>query len=496
MDQSSRSFKDSIQGPFALFMMSAGMLFFANGLYTIPLATWLAPVFFIRFLRDQPLIRGIFIGIILNSVITLITWRGMIPVPLKYYLIIAPIIGVVSFSPYIFDRIFSGKLNGFKSSLVFPCAWVSFEYLNSLFNPYSTWGSLVYTQAEGSLAFLQLVALTGIWGPVFVLTWFGSVMNWIWESGFEWEPIKRGASVYFVLLAIIFLVGGFRLSNLSPNTNTTRVASIISPFQWVLETRLADQKELDDLRKSTLSIQSELIQLTKQAALSNADIVLWNEAAAPVFGRDEEKLLKTGSKVANTLGVYLLMSLYVRPENFPEEPLENKVILFTAEGKKDFEYIKSRPVPGEVIVEGDGRLFQSKAPFGNLSSVICYDMDFPGLVRQAGKQGTDIMLVPADDWEEITPWHTKMASFRAVENGFSMVRSTREGLSAAFDSRGRTLASLNSFESDQTILIADVPSKGTFTIYPIIGDLFAWICLVGLLILIVMGSLTRFKRDS
>ena len=108
-------------------------------------------------------------------------------------------------------------------------------------------------------------------------------------------------------------------------------------------------------------------------------------------------------------------------------------------------------------------------------------MDFPQFVRQAGKAGTDIMLVPASDWEPIKHLHHAMAVFRAVENGASLVRATRWGNSTAVDSFGRTLAIMDSFSSAQNMMVAEVPISGVRTIYSKLGDWFAWLCIAGLL---------------
>ncbi len=468
-----------------LWLVSATLfLYFANGLYTVFIAAWLAPVFLIRYLRSQSAGKGLIIAVLVNIVVTIITWRGMIPVPGIYYVIIAGLIGLFSFIPYAIDRFFWSKLNGFLSSLIFPCSWITSEYLNSLFNPYATWGSLIYTQMEGSLAFLQSIAITGIWGPVFLLTWFASVINWIWESDFNWSIIKRGTLVYSGILIVVLFFGGMRLSVLPPQSATVRIASIVSPFEWELKTKTTDAEELEDLRKTTLSVQGELLHLTKQAILGDADVVFWNEAAAPVFEADEKSFIQRGSKLAAKLGVYLMMSLYTRPDSYPVKPLQNKVLMFNPEGKKEFEYMKARPVPGENIERGDSKLAFVDTYFGRIGTAICYDMDFPNLIRQAGKNDVDIMLVPADDWQEINPVHTYMASVRAVENGFSLVRSTKEGLSAAFNYQGRMLNALDDFNTDKKIMFSDVPAKGALTLYSRIGDFFAWLSILGLIILI------------
>jgi apolipoprotein N-acyltransferase len=74
----------------------------------------------------------------------------------------------------------------------------------------------------------------------------------------------------------------------------------------------------------------------------------------------------------------------------------------------------------------------------------------------------------------------QMATFRAIENGFSLVRPTSHGFSAAADYQGRVLGLTDYFTSEDPVMIAYVPIKGVTTIYSRIGDLFAWLCMAGL----------------
>ena len=84
-------------------------------------------------------------------------------------------------------------------------------------------------------------------------------------------------------------------------------------------------------------------------------------------------------------------------------------------------------------MQGDGKLHSVATPFGVLSGVICYDLDYPAVIQQTGMNGTGLLLVPSKDWFEIDPIHSQMAVFRAIENGMSLVRQTDAGLSIAVD---------------------------------------------------------------
>ena len=101
-----------------------------------------------------------------------------------------------------------------------------------------------------------------------------------------------------------------------------------------------------------------------------------------------------------------------------------------------------------------------------------------------------------DDWQAIDPYHTQVAIFRAIENGYSEVREASKGLSMAVDYEGHVLSTSDYFTTDNQIMVAYVPMHGVHTIYATIGDLFAWLCMIGLLALTVLAIIQSRKRRS
>src|SRR5690606_9037320 len=106
---------------------------------------------------------------------------------------------------------------------------------------------------------------------------------------------------------------------------------------------------------------------------------------------------------------------------------------------------------------------------------ICFGMDFPNVIRKAGRSGADFLLVPSKDWPEINPMHTHMAMFRGVENGCAVFRCVYDGLSMSADAFGRVLGAESARASECVTIVAQVPTRGMRTLYPRTGDLFAWI---------------------
>jgi apolipoprotein N-acyltransferase len=174
--------------------------------------------------------------------------------------------------------------------------------------------------------------------------------------------------------------------------------------------------------------------------------------------------------------------------------VENKLVLIKPDGHVAWEYNKVRPVPGDLQIPGDGKLLVLKTPYGRISSIICFDGDFPQVPAQAGVLKADILLDPSNDWRAIDPWHTQMANFRAIEQGVNLIRQTSRGLSAAFDYQGRRLAAMDHFQTVDYAMVSEVPTGGVRTVYSLLGDWFAWACLAALAVLMVLALRRRTVR--
>ncbi|MCJ7716625.1 MAG: hypothetical protein MUO54_08905, partial [Anaerolineales bacterium] len=147
------------------------------------------------------------------------------------------------------------------------------------------------------------------------------------------------------------------------------------------------------------------------------------------------------------------------------------------------------------VLEGPGVIPVVETPFGRIGIAICKDMEFSDYMRQAGKQNADIVLAPS--YEAIRSLSITYAQMlRSIEHGFSFVRPCANGLSIAVDFNGRILSSMNYFTSSNSIMYADVPTKGIRTIYTFIGDLFAWICVFVLCGFILNTILRAGKLDA
>ena len=483
-------------------LIAAALLPFAGGADTIALAAWLAPVFLLRFTRTQTLKVGLPTAYVLLVAAGAFQSRGMIPIPGVALYIFLIVSGISAIAPYVIDCLLSRRLNGLVLTLVFPTAWVAQEYLTSRAS-FGSWGSAAYTQ-YGNLPLLQILSVTGMWGITFLIGWFAAVCNWFWQAGLESKSARRGAWLCVGMIAGVILLGGARISLFPPSSQTVRVASIskrqvMSPNEALsaaVRKVLSGKATSDDMKafQGWVTVNNDdLLSRAEREMQAGAKVVFWGETDAIVTKENEAAFIAHGADLAARYHVYLGVAVGVWNTG-RSHPLDNKLILIRPDGHVAWEYSKTHPVPGsEAAMQypGDGKLLYLDTPYGRLSSVICFDADFPRLLAQAGAFGTDVLLDPANDWREIDPIHTQMASFRAIEQGFSLIKQTSQGLSAAFDYQGRRLAATDYYQTADYAMISEVPTRGVRTIYSRLGDWFTWLCIAGLLLLTTVSFRRR-----
>src|SRR4029078_2045888 len=91
--------------PFAWLGLGPLLMIFSNGRWIIPLATWLYPVFFLRFLHSQKTARGLWLLWICSALVSIFIWRKMIPAPgVAYYFLTGVALQIV-LGAYLADRL-------------------------------------------------------------------------------------------------------------------------------------------------------------------------------------------------------------------------------------------------------------------------------------------------------------------------------------------------------------------------------------------------------
>ncbi|MFC1786088.1 nitrilase-related carbon-nitrogen hydrolase, partial [Candidatus Neomarinimicrobiota bacterium] len=200
---------------------------------------------------------------------------------------------------------------------------------------------------------------------------------------------------------------------------------------------------------------------------------------------------------------YLGMGIMVLKDNCLDlvaknQPFVNNTLLFIdLDGNVAWEYSKLNLAPGYekmMTIPGDGKLKSSNTAKGSVTGAICFDMDFPQYIRQAGVLNSNLLIAPSFDWQEVKNTHAKMARFRAVENGICIIRPSNNGISTAVDSYGNIMSSVDDIESNGLPIVSVLPLRSVQNIYTVLGDYWIWICAFGGVILIILGIFRISKQ--
>ncbi len=466
-----------------------GLFSVGIGRWLLPLTAWLGAIFYIRFFRTQ---RRAWLAYLLTSISITITTVITMPSWMAPS-IISIVVGAVLLSPLplVLDRWLAPRLPGFAGTLVFPLAWTAFDFFNANTNPMpiSTSAYALYND----LVLLQLLSLTGIWGLSFLSAWLGSVVNWAWERQFALPEIKRGALIYIGLMLLVVTYGQARLWFAPTPAQTVRVAGI-NEVDWRAnqpEMNQAFSTDLDAFRQMMEERYQLYFDATIKEARAGARMVSWSENAMTVTPEDEPALVARLAELAKQEGIYLIAPII---EQVTGTPYANKLLIFDPQGKIVQEHYKfgGAGMEGNRI-NGDRILHTVQTPFGVISGIICWDVQYQGVVTQAGRNGTDILIVPNMTFRETDPIFSVMAVTRAIENGVSTVFVSDGGLSVMTDPYGRILAATDHYPKGERVLVAQVPTKRVWTLYPIIGDLFGWLAVVGIVVFIIWGVVQSLR---
>ncbi|GAA1970785.1 apolipoprotein N-acyltransferase [Amycolatopsis minnesotensis] len=459
----------------------------------IPLAAWLFPIPLLGYARQVPPRRAaVFVWLaLLTGTVCWLAVTGLLFVPAVTGLFLA--LTVLLTIPYLADRVFAPRFGPLLGSLVFPVTLVMAEYAFSFFD-FGDYGTLAGTQS-GTLPLLQVASVTGVYGISFALAWFASVVNTVWARGFR--PARRTAVVYACVLVAVFAGGALRLVFADTGDHAVRVAGVSASRQAHDASKTAlkglgiEYWKPEQVTHSPgagaafAPITEDLLASTDVQLGAGAKLVVWPETDASVLQRDEASLLERVASITRARHAYVQIGLALYTDAAPF--VRNVAILVGPGGETVWTYDKTHPTPMEPMAPGTGDVPAATTPFGRLSTVICYDADYRGLMRR----DADLMLVPANDWPGFGTLHAENAAFRAVENGYAMFRHSVNGLSTAVDAQGRVLGHADYYRADQQTLVADLPLvPKAWTVYSAIGDVFAWCC-VAAVILLATAALRR-----
>ena len=376
---------------------------------------------------------------------------------------------------------------GAKALALLPLLWTGQEYLLSLGELGFPWLLLGHSQAALP-HFIQYATWTGVFG----------VSCWV---------VGLNALFYSALVERRVLLAGVALGYLLPWVHAQSALTTASPTEGLRigliqpNTTYIDKWGPNGLERTF----SALATLSRQAAKRDPELLVWPETAVPCDpvrradcrGRIQalvEELdipLLTGAPHANynaaffvqpgatTLPSYAKMHLVPFGERTPYRdaiPLLRDI---------DWTRLTGDLGPAEFARGTEHAVFaHPQHPFAVL---ICFESIFPDLVRQHVAAGARVLVnITNDSWfgRSAGPYqHALINAMRAVENRTAIARSATTGISLFIDPFGRTYEATDLFTP--AVAVATVPVGQPTTFYTRHGDIFAWGCLLIVLVAFV-----------
>lgn len=472
--------------PAFLLVLGCALILAANFRWGVGLAAWIAPVPLLRYLRLTCGWRSrLTFGATLCATWIATTLKIVTaPLPIVAALPMGLLAAMFNLAAYLaWDAVRRRSPQG-AALLVFPAAVVVTEWLQQ-FTPLASWGAMAYTQVD-NLPLLQIVSLGGIASISFIVAW---VAAWLETAlsvaldGTSPRGLRLGGAVAGVFLAAY--VWGVTRLNTPLDDVSVRVATVGTPATFGGASPLPDVAA----RKA---IVDTLLGDSARAAGAGARLIVWTEAAALVMpGEEEISFRRRVAEFARADSVDVVAAYVVPASEAQILPYQNEYRWFGPDGVERQAYWKHHPAPGEPAVIGRGPMAAVDASSGRASGAICYDYDYPEVALEHGRLRVDVVALPSSDWRGIDPLHTQMAALGAVAGGFSLVRSTRFGLSAIIDPLGRMRGWHSSFEGGDRLLIAEIPRHHLNTVYARTGDVLVYTCMAFLVALVGWGTISR-----
>jgi apolipoprotein N-acyltransferase len=460
-------------------LASAAFAYLGTGLHPIWWLLWLAPV---PVLAVAPRLHG-GAAFLLSSVAWLIgetnQWNYVtheIELPLQIIVLFFVVPAVVFGFGILFTRSFLRRGSLFLASLAFPVYWVTYEYLTAIASPHSTWGNLAYTQMN-CLPIIQIASITGLWGISFIVFLFaGAIAALLSGVGKPWQRRVLAVAVG-ALVCALFLFGKWRLQS---NPAAQSVAVTLIAKDVPMSVYLGSEEQ-------ALKLLYEYADEVRRATPAGTQAVVLPEKIGRVGENGLAEVDALFSSTATATHAAIVLGLVRRAPS----AAFNSSRFYSSDGTLEANYDKHHLLPGiEPEKPGDKRVLLNQ-PSGRWGLQICKDMDFPKLSREYAAEGANLLLVPAWDFNLDRWLHARMAVLRAVENGFALARSARNGLLTLSDSRGRILAEAATMPGRFLSISGKVNVARGVTFYTRTGDWFAWLCVAMFVVLLAFRSLPR-----
>lgn len=348
---------------------------------------------------------------------------------------------------YVLTRMF--PVTTFRKLLfAFPATWVLLEWVRTWFLTGFPWLFVGYSQGQTPLAGWAPIGGVYLLSFIALFTAGAIVSLWVFRKTF--------CRILVVMVAVVLLwVGGWYLSEVDWTLPTGPGVKVS-----LVQGNIPQEEKWN--HKYLRSILNQYLELNSQAWGSK--IIVWPEAAIPVFPRDVKEYLNDLNQAAkdNQATIFAGLPLF---DQFTAN-YYNAIMLF---GENDGTYLKRHLVPfGEyvplkpllgwlshfVIIPMSGfTAGPSVQPSLSVANIliapfICYEIAYPGLVASYLPKAQMLITVSDDSWfgkSVAADQHLEIAQMRALETGRFLLLSSNTGITAIINPKGKVIQRAHPF---------------------------------------------------
>lgn len=262
-----------------------------------------------------------------------------------------------------------------------------------------------------------------------------------------------------------------------------------------------------------LEATEQLMADVEAGAVERPDFVLWPENSTDLSPFTDEPTAEMVQRASDLVGMPLLVgSMQNGPD--PETQVRNTPILYEPGEEPRQVYQKRHPVPfGEYIpfreffssfIDRLALVPRDQVPgdepgvfeFGPATAgiVICFEVAWDGLVRDAAAEGTEVLLVQTNNATYLGTGQLEQqfatTRLRAIEHGITVLIASTSGISAIIAPDGEIIE--KSGEMTREIFVERVPMRAEPTIATVVG---AWPeRVIGAAGLVALGFAMWYRR--
>ncbi len=431
----------------------------------------------------------------LASAIALGGWLGIYLVPMfggkSLFMVMFPLL--VAFLAFFMDknkRKFHEKTQFRWFIVEGVLGWVGFEMVRSFIPVLGTWAFVGYPLWQ-SPWFIQPISLLGIYGLDLLIMLVNFVFAFLILSFLKRDTFtfltKSYARKWMILTLFLFSIwlstSLILWQGRNIDTNTVR-AAVIQPDLPIAAHK--DKQLTDEVRVSILSLMTDV------AIADGAELIVWPEMALAFD--PQEDFLNTLQDLVSQHKTWIVLA-YVLDQ---EKAFRNEAIVLSPEGNFSGLYGKKHPMiaSGEPKSISTGQYPITETPFGKLGTMICFDLSFTDVARQYGRQGVQVLAVPALFGGSIAAHPVTHAVFRAIENRTALIMADVAFSSAIVDPFGQVKALRITPQGSQDILVADVQIGEGGSLYAQVGEIAGWISLVAFIFFAVFNPIKLARKQE